>query len=192
MSDKHKQKHHKAGGTSVDLEKGTVSYHGHRYAWEVDRQGYRWWERRDGTPINNDEKELRLNELVDRKEGKEEEQESMGGHLLEPASETKSKRRRRKGQRADDLKETGKDSHGRNWYYDGAPNKKGERYYFILGLTQNKETKCVRAEIITSRGKATHLLDKNGMKLLLQQVTKVFIKRHGRKELKRLLTPLVA
>jgi hypothetical protein len=99
-----------------------------------------------------------------------------------------SKKKRRKGFRSDCLTETGKDSHGRNWYYDD-PKKRTQRYYFILGLSKNKDTGCVTAELITTGRRATHLLGKKEMELLVKQVTKVYTKCYGKRALKKLIYP---
>ena len=179
MSEHKRHKHHGSYLPS-GCGKRTLLFGGYRYARKGDqwfrqcrKYPNRWHDEDDGGVCNS----LKIEWDYD---------EPTTSSSADSAGDSKPKK---KGSRSDDLKETGKDSHGRNWYYDDA-SKGGQRYYFILGMFRKaKKPRCAEVEIITSKGKATHLLGEREMTMLLKQVNKVFGRLYGKTKLLKVVLP---
>lgn len=105
------------------------------------------------------------------------------------SSESAEEPKKKKGPRADNMKQTGQDSHGRIWLYD-SEEKRGHRWYCVLGLFQDtKRDGLVNAEFITTGRRATHVLGETEMTLLLRKVSTVFKNRYGEKKMQEIIYP---
>lgn len=180
MSEHQRHEHH-GSHLPHGCEQKQLGSHSHRYArkddrfWQESRKHPGTWRELDRFGSGGSDKDYFLCMSLE---------EEWDGESV-----SSKKARRRKGSRSDDLKETGKDSHGRNWYYDDA-SKGGQRYYFILGMFRKaKKPRCAEVEIITSKGKATHLLGEREMTMLLKQVNKVFGRLYGKTRLLKVVLP---
>ncbi|MGD0957461.1 MAG: hypothetical protein ABR953_11630 [Candidatus Acidiferrales bacterium] len=205
--------------SSSRLTVGDRTYH---WTWEWgldprgDKEQTRCWERirgRSSTDVTKPARIKKLNKLLmrafDEHEATQREKFKLANSISDgipvamndsasPSEESQPKRQR-VAQHSDstprkpsELAATGQGRNGRIWLYDAKPNQKGERYYCIFGLENNAASKCIKAEIITSRGRATQLWGEKEVSLLLRKGLRVFKKRWGRKRLKQLVEGILS
>lgn len=189
--------------------KNQIKYHGHRYEWDLDRDDgelVRSWERTGShARLLSDHKDRHLINRLNKLAGpikdvrNPEDDETAGGFKrseVDAASDSASesaapksiaykKNAKGKGSRVDNLTETGKDSHGRNWYFDGK-----QKFYWILALERDRKKPGIsNATIIHSGGRRTQVMGKKEMTLLLQQISKAYSRTYGGKEMLATVLP---
>jgi len=129
----------------------------------------------------------------------------LDGSISDPVTYSKHQRSARndsdepeRKRKTPEIRVTGQARNGRIFLYDAIPNKNGKPdkdgklYYCTLGLENNAESKCIKAEIMVSGRRVTHFWGQNEMALLLGKTLKLFKKRWGKKRLKRLVAEILS
>jgi hypothetical protein len=166
-------------------------YHGRYYSFteespEYSSQIFRFWENDSGNSVRNEKRLRKLNALADH--DRDSDKESVGGHLYANV-DSKPRRKGQKGWRADALKKTGQDTHGRLWIFDDA-SKEGGRFWIKFGLFKAKVPELVNLDIVATTNKPKHLLGKKEMSVIIKKFAKMYVRIWGFKSLMRIILPL--
>ena len=166
----------------MDWNEQELQYHGKTYSWvQFPDDTERTWARQGNhrrflTEKQDHERikrlEARLAKLIERRKKDEDSESAEAGSSADQA--------RKKRRKPAELTETGQARNGRIWLYDD-PKREGEKFYCVLELVNDKKSGCVAFEVITTRGRASHLLGKKEMTLLLKKISKVYTRRYGKK-----------
>jgi hypothetical protein len=198
---KHKQHEHNGSGPPKGCEQRTLIFHSRTYACKLIPHKHSdddviWYvqSRKHPSKWRAQDDDGQLCQMLTRAWDEEDDEgvDSSSNSESESASVSESgedkPKVKKKGSRADNLKESGQDSHGRLWLYDHV-TKGRQPFYWILGLFQDKKSGCARAEVITTAGRRTHLHDKKSMALLLRKISKVFSSLYGEEEMFQTIYP---
>jgi hypothetical protein len=169
------------GKPKIDSGNQEMLYHGKWYSWILDDDDERlWWcDRR---------------QFTDRRTIKR-----LNHHLLaylknhQPRAESENATasvKPKKKRKPVELEETGQARNGRLWLYDD-PKREGEKFYCVLEFVNDRKSGCVTFEVITTRGRASHLFGRKEMTVLLKKISKVYALRYGRKEFLKAISPNV-